>query len=358
MRQQVQANATKSILDNKFRGIYDIAPRVGKSKILIDALILSKTDSSKFVIAAPYTEILNSWKKEFAKWNYEFKGRLITFRSLNTISLSNKLIVIDECQELSLGNYSKLYVHRNNIMCLSGSISEWTYKTLLYKLKLKPTFKYSLEQAINNNIVADYQIITIPLKLDDKALQYTILNKLVTEQSAYDYYNGKYNKAVEEEDYKWKEIWARKRMRIIYNSHVKYRYASKLIIDQTKRFLLFGKLSDTLDVYFNHTHHSKVVSKNNLAKFVNEEIDNLAVIDMVSMGVTIPNLKDAICIQLDSNPERGLQKVLRTLNMDDTRRTGSIIVLYFENTQDEVWLKNALSLFNQDKIIYNDKISK
>jgi hypothetical protein len=126
MRQQIQLDATKSIIQNKFRGIYDIAPRVGKSKILIDALILSKTDSSKFVIAAPYTEILNSWKKEFAKWNYEFKGRLITFRSLNTISLSNKLIVIDECQELSLGNYSKLYVHRNNIMCLSGSISEWT----------------------------------------------------------------------------------------------------------------------------------------------------------------------------------------------------------------------------------------
>ena len=51
-REQIQLEATQTIIDNKFKGIIEVAPRVGKSKIVIDALNTINVDL-KVLIMAP-----------------------------------------------------------------------------------------------------------------------------------------------------------------------------------------------------------------------------------------------------------------------------------------------------------------
>ena len=101
------------------------------------------------------------------------------------------------------------------------------------------------------------------------------------------------------------------------------------------------------------SYHSKNKDTDNLSKFINSEIDKLATVNMVSMGVTIPNLKKALCVQLQSNDEIAIQKVARILNPDDDR-VGFIQILAVRDTVDQLWVNNALLGLREDKITWSD----
>ena len=67
-REQIQEEASLTIVANKFRGILEVAPRVGKSKIVIDALNTVEKEIN-VLITAPRKEIFKSWDQEIKTWN-------------------------------------------------------------------------------------------------------------------------------------------------------------------------------------------------------------------------------------------------------------------------------------------------
>ena len=70
---------------------------------------------------------------------------------------------------------------------------------------------------------------------------------------------------------------------------------------------------------------------------------------MVSMGVTIPNLKVAVFNQLKSEENLAVQQAMRVMNMEGGKKA-TIYIVYLKNTQDEVWMLSALQGFEPSKI--------
>lgn len=358
-RTEIQKLATESILFNKCTGIYFLAPRTGKSKIVLDSF---KNLNQRILITAPYDTIINSWNSEILKWNYQYlKINIINQRSLDKITSSDyDLICCDEIHSLSEKQQQQLKNLNIPYFGITGSLSDTTLKELNKSLGLTIKFNYSLEQAIADKIISDYKINIITCNLDDTD-KYIIGGTkkspfLTTELKHYQYLSKQFDrfKILAWEDDKFNNVkmnFARLRSQLLYTCKTKINIAKKLI-SKKDRVLVFTTLTDTADSLCQFAYHSKSVG-DNLTKFCNEEIDKLAVVSMVSMGITIPKLKNAICHQLQSSEELAIQKLLRTMNFD-LGQDANIDIIVANNTMDESWVKKALLGFDSSKIYYID----
>ena len=163
MRNKIQKQALDKIKLFNYEGIIDVAPRVGKSKIAIDAM---KTLKKKVLITAPFNSILDSWQAEFQKWGVNNPPDVINQRSLEKTNLENyDLIISDEIHTLSDRQLETLA--GNKVLGFSGSIGSRTKLKLSNNLGIKPIYTYSIDQAIEDGIISDYNINIITCKLDN-----------------------------------------------------------------------------------------------------------------------------------------------------------------------------------------------
>ena len=102
LRNQIQQQATQKICFNNFRGIINVAPRVGKSKIVCDAINVLQSPQM-ILITVPYNSIQESWTTELNKWGVNIPIAIINQRSLAKEEDLNKydIIICDEIHTLS-----------------------------------------------------------------------------------------------------------------------------------------------------------------------------------------------------------------------------------------------------------------
>tara|TARA_Y100000590_G_scaffold427568_1_gene537874 strand:- start:2126 stop:3229 length:1104 start_codon:yes stop_codon:yes gene_type:complete len=356
-RDEIQEKALNAIVKNNFKGIVDVAPRVGKSKIAIDAIKL-KGNKKKVLIIAPFNPILETWQSEFSKWGLKFYGDLINQRSLDKVTLSEyDLIIADEIHTLS--EYQRFLLKDKKVLGFSGSISNKTKKILSEELTIKPIFSYKVEDAIKDGIISDYEIKVISCNLDTKDKYIQVSNKKAnfktTEWNNYQFLDSQFIKF---KKMSWgnprlnpiKMQMASKRADFLYTSKTKLEACRRFVDSLDERCLIFTARTDVADNMGVYSYHSKS-GKNNLNEFCEENIDKLAVCEMTSMGITIPNLKIGIFHQLKSSEEGAIQKILRMCNWEDGE-TAKIYIFQYTNTQDEIWVQKALEPFDKSKIDY------
>jgi len=80
IRDRIQTQALEALKKHSYNCILSIIPRLGKSKIIIDAL--KEIPNKKILISAPYNTVLDSWRQEFVKWEYEGDVTLTNSRSI------------------------------------------------------------------------------------------------------------------------------------------------------------------------------------------------------------------------------------------------------------------------------------
>ena len=355
-RDRVQREAVNKIIEKDYTGILLVSPRVGKSKILINS-IQDKRDW-KVYISSPYDTIRENWKDEWAKWGQPFDSMpySICHRSLEKIPEDIDLLVVDEVQTLSPRQIQTIREKKpKRLLGLTGTLNTDTKSDLWKELRLQTIFEYSIEQAIEDGIISNFEIIIVECDFDksDKNILSGTKKKSnwTTEQGHYDFLTKQFEKF---RVLSWKNPdmealkmkYAGDRSRFIYESKSKFEIAKK-IIEKSGRCLIFTglqKIADQLATSF----HSKS-SENNLEKFIAEEIDKLAVIEMVNMGITIPNLKTAIIHQLKSNSMMSLQKILRMCNLEDDK-VAKIYITVYKDTVDSSWVNKALETVNPNKI--------
>ena len=360
MRNKIQSDAVKSIIDNNYHGIIDVAPRVGKSKIAIDSI--KKLKKQKILITAPYNSILDSWQEEFRKWKIAKTKRpeVINQRSLEKVDLSKyNLVISDEIHTLSDRQLSCL--KNSKVLGFSGSIANKTKMKLRENLGIKPIFTYSIEQAIKDGIISDYEIKIISCQLDSSRKYISAGNKAkpfkTTEFANYNYLSSmfdKFKKLAWNDTKKYtpvKYAFASKRADLLYKSNTKISACQKLL-KQLNRTLIFTARTEVADILGNASYHSKV-KEDTLASFINGDIDKLAVCEMTSMGITIPNLKTGVFHQLKSSEESAIQKVMRMCNWEDDS-VATIYIFMYANTQDEIWVNKAIEPFDQNKIEFTN----
>ena len=384
IRDEIQLSAVNSLIDNytnkrnKGGGLLHIAPRVGKSKIVIDFLnhILKENEQLTVTISAVYNDILDSWVSELNKWECSVAAKLVNQRSITKEHYSD-ILIIDECHTLSENQINNIHsLNFKYVIGLSGTITDKTHKELYPILTRKVIYYYPIEKAITDGIISNYNIVvyTLPLDNKDAYIESGAANKkfLTTELSNYGYLTKQFNKfrMMSFKDPKFSNMkykYAGMRSRFIYSAKSKVNLVNRFInsFSSDEPILIFTTLTDVANILNTDTHHSKsnVKSKyvdltnndeiTNLELFKQGIINRLAVCNMVSMGITIPNLKIAVFHQLQSSPELAQQKILRACNFVSRDTIAQIFIFVYENTVDMDWLQQALEPFDHKKIRYD-----
>jgi superfamily II DNA or RNA helicase len=354
-RRKIQKEATAKIIENKFRGIVFVSPRVGKTKIIIDALNSVEANINVLVIA-PRIDILKSWKEECLKW--ELLSNIdIDFLYSNSIKKAPlghyHLIIGDECHSFNKKVMSKLRLHQihgTRILGSTGTLDEVTQFHWDNILSCVPIYSYTFKEAVEDGIVADYNITCIGLELDstDRYIESGNVEKkfLQTELEAYTYWNNLYEKEKNKGTNKSLKYLIGKRVDIIYNSRTKLNFCRNFL-NKGDRYLTFTGRQNIADLVCENSYHSK--SKDTLKDFINGNINQLATVNMISMGITIPNLKSILFNQIKSGENLAIQQAMRAFNPENNR-IASIYVVYLKNTQDEVWVRSSLKGFESNKI--------
>ena len=342
IRQKVQAEANFALLNNynKCNTFIDVAPRVGKTKIGIDFLKEIGIDTKYVLISIPSLTIKKSWEEEFKLWKLDFKGVIVHKVNLNKMDLSHfKLIILDEVHNISFNNYTALTKLKIPIIGLSGSISQKTKIELFTNLRMKCVYKYSKEQAIKDKIISDYNINLIPIELDKSNPYIEYKSKLHTEKEYYnilcEHYEHNKNRG-----HITKMKFAGIRARALYSFPSKINKVISLLPNY-KRVLIFTQLKTVADKICDAYHGS---SDDNLPDFMSGKINKLVTCKMLSMGITIPNLKEVIFHQIQSSEEDAIQKCLRAMNYDKKKKA-TITIVYYKDTVDENWALNAIKSF-------------
>ena len=342
-----------------------VSPRVGKSKIIIDAL--SSLDGS-ILIVAPFNSILDAWEIEIQKWNKSLRERitLVNQRSI-TNDHRRDILICDECHTLSEAQIKKiLSLKFKSILGSTGTLSDSSRKALKPIIK-DIIYEYSIKQAIQDGIISNYSIKVITCQLDNKNKYVpagTVKKPfLTTEIGAYNYYTKQFNffKVLGYKDRTGKYdnikyMYAGKRARLLYSTNSKLEITKNVINKLNDKKLVFTVLTDTADKLSKYSYHSKIKAadrESNLARFKRSRKGLLSVCGMLSMGFTDKKLKIGIFHQLQSSEEQAQQKIMRMCNFVEEGIDAEIYILVYENTVDMDWLQKALAPFDQNKIEYD-----
>ena len=119
-REEIQRQGTQAIVDNRFVGILEMSPRVGKTKTTIDALKVVEKEINVLILA-PFSEIIKGWKKEFITWGQN-PNISVEYSIANSLKKNKKtyhLIIADEIHQYNLKVLQRLKIEQLKMLKMS-----------------------------------------------------------------------------------------------------------------------------------------------------------------------------------------------------------------------------------------------
>ena len=200
------------------------------------------------------------------------------------------IIIVDECHLLSPRQLAVLKTFKGKMILMSGTISNITIKELKDVLKRPLAYKYTIEQGIRDRIVSDVEINIVSVPLDDKRKYIKGGTKkksfLTTERANYDYNSKKLRQAFaiakSTGNNQYVKLVAGARARQVYAYESKQEWTKKLIkkLGDQKKLIFTMLTSNDLTKY----KHDSKTKEDNLSRFIDNEINELQVVKMASVG--------------------------------------------------------------------------
>lgn len=359
-KNQLQTEALDTIGTQSFVGV-QIGTGGGKTLLGLKHMIKQYTTTSSFLVVAPRESIFVEWRNQAIEHQCEFLLEHITFStylSLHKQSLRHDWVYLDECHSLKYKHATWLESYQNNngnVLGLTGTypINKTSEKFKMCDLYCKKVFAYTVDEGVEEGMLNNYKIFVHLLSLDHK------VNVVKKSKS------GKTWKTSELKDYhgltkaldnapsmRAKQQLAIIRMKAMQSYPSKIAYTKYILKQIPYKVIVFANTQEQADQLCKHSYHSKNKSSNdNLELFKNDLIKELACVDQLSEGKTIPNLKSGIIMHAYSNERKAAQKIGRFLRLSPSD-TAIIHILCYENSVDLLWVKNALKTFDQTKIKY------
>jgi superfamily II DNA or RNA helicase len=334
-------------------GILNLCPRFGKIYTTIN--IFKKLKPKSILIAYPDNKIKDSWQTDFETRKYDDSNvTYTTHLSLHKYTDNvYDIVVIDEIHLLSdnqLIATKDLLKNNDVVLGLTGTLSKWTEDTLCDHLDLCVVATYTIEQAIEEGVIVNYEITVITVPLDNKHVN-DYKGKKRTEKAQFDAYGWVIN-SLERQD-KNTMFLRLARMRIIQSSLAKTN-ATKALLAKHKdeRILVFcgtTKIADSLGIA---SHHSKSKDDDTFTGFAEGEGNHMAVVKIGNTGVTYKPLNRVIINYFDSNGENMAQKINRCMAMEynNPEKKAQIYIICSTEDVEKNWLKKALEFFDKSKI--------
>jgi superfamily II DNA or RNA helicase len=353
IRDQRQQEFANIWMNNGKHGILNLCPRFGKIFTTIN--IIEKLKPKSILIAYPDNKIKQSWKDDFEKRGYDDSN--VTYTTHLSLKKYTEnlydLVVIDEIHLLSEAQIEaakELLEININVLGLTGTMTTWTERTLAEELDLSVLATYSIETAIQEGVIVDYQITVVHVPLDNKRKN-NYKGKIRTEKAQFDAYGYVINSL--EAQGKSTMFLRLARMRIIQNSIAKMEKTRDLLKKhKDERVLVFCGVTKIADQLGIPSYHSKKEEKQIFDDFVTGKGKHLAVVKIGNTGVTYKPLNRVIINYFDSNAENLAQKINRCMAMEynNPEKKPQIYIVCSTEDVEAKWLKKALEFFEKSKI--------
>jgi len=336
-------------------GILLLAPRFGKIRTTIN--ILNEMKPESVLIAYPDNKIMDSWKTEFEDMGYDDKNVVYTtYLSLKKQDgITFDIVIFDEVHlmsEAQIETAKKLMEFNKCLLGLTGTLNSQSEKTLYDELDLNVVATYSIDQAIQEEVIVDYQINVIKVPLDNLTKQ-NFKGNWITEKARFDRLGWIINKlAMQNRDTMFMRL---ARMRVIQSSLAK-RNATRELLHKYKdeRVLVFCGVTAIADALGIPSYHSKSSEKDVFNDFAEGKGNHLAVVKIGNTGVTYKPLNKVIINYFDSNAENLAQKINRctAFEYNTPDKKAQIYIICSKEDVEQKWLNKALEFFDNTKIKY------
>jgi superfamily II DNA or RNA helicase len=237
-----------------------------------------------------------------------------------------------------------------NVLGLTGTMTSWTERTLAEELDLSVVATYSIDKAIEEGVIVDYEITVVRVPLDDKCKN-NYKGKVRTEKQQFDAYGWVI--ASLERQGKSTMFLRLARMRIIQNSISKLEKTKELIKKhKDERVLVFCGVTKIADQLGIPSYHSKKEEKQKFEDFASGKGNHMAVVKIGNTGVTYKPLNRVIINYFDSNAENLAQKINRCMAMEynNPDKRAQIYIVCSNEDVEAKWLQKALEFFDKNKI--------
>jgi superfamily II DNA or RNA helicase len=358
IRDQLQQEAVEQYLCGKPKTCFNISVRFGKTRLGI--MIMQAVKAKRVLILYPEVNIKKAWEDEFEKMGWR-PEEVVYSTYISLIKQNNEkydFIVGDEIHKASdnaLWNLDAILKDNSRFLGLSGTYSDKTKDQLWEYCRLKISHEYNTEAAIEDNIVANYEVNVITFNVDrvNEYLKKTKTKQwMTTEAKELAYLTKVLDTAkMQRRDMKFPAL---NRMRFI-NKLPSLKRNTQILMHHLKgkRYLLYGADTDFVDGLGIPTHHSKNIKEDNLKKFQDGEINQLGLVQLASQGVTFKNLDTVVITNINSNSENLFQKLGRTL-LQEASKVSQIYILCTEEEFQKKWLLKALADIPREKITYKN----
>jgi len=356
-KDQVQEEAIKAT-EGRQRSSVALGTGVGKTLVGLTHMELNTTPLMRCLVVAPKKAIFQSWKDDAVKFGKENLLGRITFTTYLSLNKHNPndydAVYLDEMHSLLDSHRGFLQLYKGKILGLTGTPPKRDYseKGKLVQEFCPVVFTFKADDAVENGILNDYQIVVHQLKLTDrKVYEAKMFNKpyLTSETANYNYWSRRLD--VGGGNMHMVRVM---RMKAMMEYPSKELYTKKLMESIDSKCIVFANTQVQADRLCKHSYHSgNSDSEDNLKKFKSGEIMKLSTVMQLNEGVNIPNLKQGIIMHAYGNERKAAQRIGRLLRLNPDDKA-IVHILCYMDTVDEKWVKEALDGFDQTKIIWKD----
>jgi len=357
-REIIQSQALKKTENYKRCGL-GISMGVGKTRIAIQHLQKNYNPLIRVLVVTPTIAVQKSWTDELEKMNLTGLSAHITFSTYISITKHNPddydIVYLDECHSLLESHEPFLSMFKGKILGLTGTppIRKTTEKYRMVQKYCPIVFKFSVDEAAEQSILNDYQIVVHMLelsKVNTMMKQAKTGNKWYTSEVAdYLYLSGRVINAKSPKDKQFSSIM---RMKALMDYKTKEDYVKTLLQNVSTKCIVFANTQKQADKICQHSYHSaNPMSAHNLELFSDGRISKLSCVLQLNEGITIPNLKAGIIMHAYGNERKTSQRIGRLLRLNPDEKATCHILCY-KNTVDEKWVEDALKDLDAEKIRY------
>ncbi len=393
-------NVLKNVVDkfNINNIVCELATGFGKTKIAIESINSMENSDAINLIVVPKKANIEEWKKEIAKWGGLYGcTTFICYASLKKY-VHHKIdnLILDECHHINsnitINALSEIKSTNPNLhmLGLSATIGYNTKKSFNSIFKGKDRIEYikvSTQQAIDNGVLPDPEIILIPIKLDNTIKsEYYEINKGMkkfgtvhddisniwtykknrkhallkcTQLQKNNQYDNDINYLKNSNNAMYKNILMQQcNNRLKFLSNIKTDKVKELLkILKDRRVLTFCNSIEQADKLEKNSIHSKNdKSKEILDKFNSKKIKHISACNILNEGINLTDCKYGIFANIMASDTIQVQRIGRLLR----HKEPVLIIPFYKDTREQEIVLKWMNGYNKNliKIMSFDELKK
>lgn len=379
-RTAIQREAILAWINNSHSGTIILSTGMGKTRVgcTIAGEQLKKNLISSVLIVVPTIPLIQQWKDEFEKWNYDhINVDIACLKTAYKMKHQYDLLIIDEIHTSLSPEYRALYsnIQYNQILGLTATLPHNEEYRKLLSILCPVVHTTTVEEAVKADAVSTYTIYNYEVSLNRKdrgryqifdrnlkeaQMELSILKRqdnILKEMSIFDVARVYSTKKEKTPLVKYaKQFWSSMSMRkwICYEAESKLDYV-KAIIDKypNRKWIIFNKSIKYAELLVelipnSVVYHSKMKDKDReqvLEDFKSNKYRYLICVDALTAGLNVPDTDSAICVAGTSVELTQIQALGRiTRKVED--KHAIFINLYSKNTVEENWVRKKTEKLN------------